>query len=69
MKAAVLVVGGWYDTEDLYGPLATYKTMSDSNKKDNVQLVMGPWYHSQWIRDKGENLGLAQFGFETSIYF
>lgn len=69
VKPAVLVVGGWYDTEDLYGPLATYKTMSDSNKKDNVQLVMGPWYHGQWIRDKGENLGLAQFGFETSIYF
>ncbi len=69
VKPAVLVVGGWYDTEDLYGPLATYKTMSDNNKKDNVQLVMGPWYHGQWIRDKGENLGLAQFGFETSIYF
>lgn len=69
VKPATLVVGGWYDTEDLYGPLATYKTMSDNNLKDNVQLVMGPWYHGQWIRDKGENLGLAQFGFETSIYF
>ena len=69
VKPAVLVVGGWYDTEDLYGPLATYRAMSDNNKKDNVQLVMGPWYHGQWIRDKGENLGLAQFGFETSIYF
>jgi putative CocE/NonD family hydrolase len=69
VKPAVLVVGGWYDTEDLYGPLATYQTMSKNNKKDNVQLVMGPWFHGQWIRDKGTNLGLAQFGFETSIYF
>ncbi|QJR79315.1 CocE/NonD family hydrolase [Alteromonas pelagimontana] len=69
IKPAVMIVGGWYDTEDLYGPLATYQKMSDGNKKKNVQIVMGPWYHGQWIRDKGTNLGEAQFGFETSIWF
>jgi uncharacterized protein len=25
IKAAMLIVGGWYDTEDLYGPLNTYR--------------------------------------------
>lgn len=69
VKPAVLVVGGWYDTEDLYGPLATYQTMSSKNKRDNVQIVMGPWYHGQWIGDKGSNMGEAQFGFETSVWF
>ena len=69
-KPATLVVGGWYDTEDLYGPLYTYQTMSDNNKKDHVQLVMGPWYHGQWQSEQGgTELGEAQFGFDTSAWF
>ena len=28
-KPATLIVGGWYDTEDLYGPLATYHRSAD----------------------------------------
>ncbi len=31
IKAAVLVVGGWYDTEDLYGPLRTYAAIEKQN--------------------------------------
>jgi predicted acyl esterase len=31
IKAAVLTVGGWYDTEDLYGPLATYAAIEKQN--------------------------------------
>ena len=69
-KPATLVVGGWYDTEDLYGPLYTYQTMSDNNKKDNIQLVMGPWYHGQWQSEQGgTELGEAHFGFDTSAWF
>ena len=69
-KPATLVVGGWYDTEDLYGPLYTYQTMSKNNKKDHVKLVMGPWYHGQWQSEKGgSELGEAQFGFDTSAWF
>ena len=69
-KPATLVVGGWYDTEDLYGPLYTYQTMSKNNKKDHVKLVMGPWYHGQWQSDKGgAELGEAKFGFDTSAWF
>ena len=69
VKPATLVVGGWYDTEDLYGPLATYQTMSKANKKDNVRLVMGPWYHGQWNRGDGNKMGEAEFGFDTSEWF
>ena len=69
-KPATLVVGGWYDTEDLYGPLYTYQTMSHNNKKDHVKLVMGPWYHGQWQSEKGgTELGEAHFGFDTSAWF
>lgn len=66
VKPAVLVVGGFYDTEDLYGPLATYQTMSQHNKNKNARIVMGPWYHGQWSRGDGSNMGEAQFGFNTS---
>jgi putative CocE/NonD family hydrolase len=69
VKPATLVVGGWYDTEDLYGPLATYKKMSNDNKKDNVHIIMGPWYHGQWNRDDGTTMGEANFGFNTSEWF
>lgn len=69
-KPATLVVGGWYDTEDLYGPLYTYQTMSKANKKDHIKLVMGPWYHGQWNSEKGgTELGEAHFGFDTSKWF
>ena len=68
-KPATLVVGGWYDTEDLYGPLYTYKTMSNNSRKDHIKLVMGPWYHGQWNRGKGDKLGEANFGFDTSKWF
>lgn len=69
-QPATLVVGGWYDTEDLYGPLYTYQTMSGNNLKDHVKMVMGPWYHGQWNRDKdGNKLGEADFGFNTSAWF
>lgn len=69
-KPATLVVGGWYDTEDLYGPLQTYQTMSNNNQKDNVKIVMGPWSHGQWNSTKGgATLGEAKFGFDTSKWF
>lgn len=69
IQPATLVVGGWYDTEDLYGALATYQTMSEHNQRDNVRLVMGPWFHGQWNRADGSALGAAQFGFDTSKWF
>ncbi len=69
-KPATLVVGGWYDTEDLYGPLYTYQTMSKENKNKHIKLVMGPWYHGQWNSEKGgTELGEANFGFDTSKWF
>lgn len=69
VKPATLVVGGWYDTEDLYGPLATYQAMSKANKNEHIKLIMGPWYHGQWNRGGGDKLGEANFGFDTSAWF
>jgi uncharacterized protein len=63
------VVGGWYDTEDLYGPLYTYRAIEAQNPKAQNTLIMGPWRHGGWGRGKGDKLGDAEFGFETSRYF
>ena len=50
---AVLVVGGWFDAEDLYGPLNIYKTIERDNLKSRNSIVMGPWSHGDWAREKG----------------
>ncbi len=68
-EPATLVVGGWYDTEDLYGPLKTYQTMSHKNREAHVKLVMGPWSHGQWNGKDTDNMGEAQFGFQTGQWF
>lgn len=66
LKAAMLVVGGWYDTEDLYGPLRTYAAIEKQNPGVANTLVMGPWQHGGWVGTEGSSLGDAEFGFNTS---
>ncbi len=69
VTAAVLVVGGWFDAEDLYGTLATYAALERLNPKADVRLVMGPWRHGTWFRDDGRRLGPTDFGFDTAAVF
>lgn len=67
IKAAVLVVGGWFDTEDLYGPLNTYASIERLNPRIDNHLVMGPWSHGQWASPDGaKELGSADWGFDTA---
>ena len=53
---AVMVVGGWFDAEDLSGPLNIYKTLNETNPKAKATIVMGPWSHGDWAREKGEQV-------------
>lgn len=69
IKAAVLVVGGWYDTEDLYGTLATYQAIEAQNRGIQNTLVLGPWSHGGWARGDSSRLGDADFGFVTAEPF
>ena len=69
IKPAVLVVGGWFDAEDLYGALNTYKSIETKNKTNHNTLVMGPWFHGGWERANGDSLGNISFGSKTSKYF
>ncbi len=69
IDAAVLVVGGWFDTEDLYGPLKTYAAIERHNPDTFNALVMGPWYHGQWSGASGKSLGTADWGFATAEHY
>ena len=64
-----MTVGGWYDAEDLFGALETYRAFEkQSPGADNV-LVMGPWRHGGWSRDKGDRHGDIRFGQKTSEFY
>ncbi len=63
-----LIVGGWWDQEDLYGPLAMYKTLEKTDRDNQVSLVMGPWNHGGW-GGRARRLGAIDFGSDTGIYF
>ncbi|MFA5803304.1 MAG: CocE/NonD family hydrolase [Melioribacteraceae bacterium] len=69
VKPAVLLVGGWYDSEDLYGPLNIYKSIEEKNSKNQTHLVMGPWSHGGWSRGDGGSFGDFKFGENTSEYY
>jgi putative CocE/NonD family hydrolase len=60
MPPAVMTVGGWFDAEDLYGPLKVYESIERKNPGITNMLVMGPWYHGQWSGDAGEALGAVR---------
>lgn len=47
IKTNVLVVGGFYDAEDLYGPLNIYRSIEKNNDNFNA-IIMGPWEHGEW---------------------
>ncbi len=69
IRPAVLVVGGFYDAEDLWGALATYRAMDTQTKNNRVHLVMGPWSHGGWARSDGDRMGLLRFGQKTSKHY
>jgi hypothetical protein len=69
IKCAVLVVGGWFDAEDLSGPYRTFYATSKFNPETPTTLVEGPWVHGGWARGDGSHLGDVQFGAKTSEYF
>ena len=69
IKPAVMTVGGWFDAEDLFGALETYKTVERNSPGAVNMLVMGPWRHGGWARDPGDALGDVRFDSKTSEFY
>ena len=55
VKPAVLTVGGWFDAEDLFGPLNIYKTIEKNTPGAVNTIVMGPWGHGDWANERGKS--------------
>lgn len=67
---ATMVVGGWFDAEDLYGPLETYKGIEKNQPNNYNTLVFGPWDHGGWARNRVANkVGNYYFGDSISLNF
>jgi len=70
IKPAVLTVGGWFDAEDLYGPLHIYKTIEKTTPGARNTIVMGPWAHGDWARETGKSThNHIYFGDSISTFF
>lgn len=69
IRCAVLTVGGWFDAEDLMGPLRTYRAIEDNNPGIFNAIVMGPWVHGGWAGRDGRRLGSVDFAADTSKYY
>jgi putative CocE/NonD family hydrolase len=69
IKPAVLVVGGFFDAEDAFGALNTYKAIEKQSPASNNKLVMGPWFHGGWSRSTGASFGDIAFGQETGTWY
>lgn len=65
VSCPVMITGGLYDAEDLYGTWKTFRTVSRSSSAQPLFLVVGPWSHSAW-KGEGTKLGDFSFGREAS---
>ncbi len=69
VKAAVMTVGGWYDAEDLFGPLQIYHEIERNNPGITNVLVIGPWAHGGWGGGQGDHLGHVRFYSKTAEFY
>lgn len=70
VKHAVMTVGGWFDAEDLYGPLNIYKTIESGSPSAFNILVMGPWGHGDWASEAARSThNHLYFGDSISTFY
>ncbi len=69
IRPAVMTVGGWYDSNNLYGALHVFQAIEQQSPNTTNTLVIGPWAHGQWAVGDGEALGPLLFEAKTSLFF
>jgi putative CocE/NonD family hydrolase len=69
IRPAVMTVGGWFDAENLFGALETYRAVEKQSPGCANTLVMGPWIHGGWSREDGASLGDVTFAAKTSEFY
>ena len=69
IRPAVMVVGGLFDAEDLYGPFETYEKIEQRSDNYNI-TVFGPWSHGDWARtNERQAIGNVYFGSGISDHY
>lgn len=56
-----LVVAGFYDAEDCYGPFEVFRTLKKQVPDTEVFLCAGPWYHGAWKHFWYSSIGDVHF--------
>ena len=69
IRPAVLVVGGWFDAEDLFGALQTYRAIERQSRGNNNRLVMGPWTHGAWTAPYWKSFGAYHFNQDVNKFY
>lgn len=70
VKHSVMTVGGLFDAEDLYGPLNIYKKIEATSPDAFNILIMGPWSHGDWFRERGKQVvNHIYFGDSISTFY
>ncbi|MEO7963738.1 MAG: CocE/NonD family hydrolase [Gemmatimonadaceae bacterium] len=68
-EVPTLTLSGAWDEEDMLGAQITYRTLERHDKSNWNRFVIGPWYHTQWVRPGGDSLGPIALGSKTADYF
>jgi hypothetical protein len=69
LTVPMLIVGGLFDQEDIYGSPVLYRALAPRDPQGRfVHLVLGPWNHGQ-SRREGRGIGAVQFEGDTAGWF
>jgi uncharacterized protein len=68
-KVPTLWVGGWFDAEDLAGPLNLHAAVEKNTPVNKSKIVMGPWYHGSWNGGPGDTLWDQKWPIKTGEDF
>jgi uncharacterized protein len=69
IRPATLVVGGWFDAEDMFGSLRTYEAIEQQTPNNDNHIIMGPWTHGGWAGGGWSRFGILDFGQNVNDYY
>jgi putative CocE/NonD family hydrolase len=69
IRPATLLVGGWFDAEDMFGSLRTYEAIEQQTPNNDNHIIMGPWTHGGWAGGGWSRFGILDFGQNVNDYF
>jgi putative CocE/NonD family hydrolase len=69
IRPATLLVGGWFDAEDMFGSLRTYEAIEKQTPSNDNHIIMGPWTHGAWAAGNWTKFGILDFGQNVNDYY